>query len=172
MYRGIFCSIVVTQCSLVMQYGVMDPGQHWFSLQWCHNERDGVLNHQRLDCLPNRLFRRRSKEKSKLRVTGLCEGNSPVTSGYPAQGASNAEKFPFDDVIMYSLNQCSQCIIKETERNSEIRFEMPTLPFMKMHLKLASEKCQLVSPGMHVLNKACWTYLIEVPHQYSSDLTT
>ena len=28
---------------------------------------------------------------SKLRVTGLCEGNSPVTGEFPAQIASNAE---------------------------------------------------------------------------------
>ena len=61
------------------------------SLQWRHNEFDGVLNHQRLDCLLNRLFRRRSKKTSKLRVTGLCEGNSPVTGEFPAQRASNAE---------------------------------------------------------------------------------
>ena len=33
----------------------------------------------------------RSKEASKLRVTGLCEGNSPVTGELPAQRASNAE---------------------------------------------------------------------------------
>ena len=31
------------------------------------------------------------KEKSKLRVTDLCEGNSPVTSEFPTQRASNAE---------------------------------------------------------------------------------
>ena len=37
------------------------------------------------------LFRRRSKKTSKLRVTGLCEGNSPVTGDFPAQMASNAE---------------------------------------------------------------------------------
>ena len=36
--------------------------------------------------------RRRSKKTSKLRVTGLCEGNSPVTDEFPAQSASNAEK--------------------------------------------------------------------------------
>ena len=35
--------------------------------------------------------RRRSKKTSKLRVTGLCEGNSPVTGEFPAQGAINAE---------------------------------------------------------------------------------
>ena len=33
----------------------------------------------------------RSKNISKLHVTGLCEGNSPVTSEFPAQRASNAE---------------------------------------------------------------------------------
>ena len=35
--------------------------------------------------------RRRSKKTLKLCVTGLCEGNSPVTGEFPAQRASNAE---------------------------------------------------------------------------------
>ena len=61
------------------------------SLQWRHNGRDGVSNHQPQDCLLNRLFRHSSKETSKLRVTGLWEGNSPVTGEFPAQRASNAE---------------------------------------------------------------------------------
>ena len=59
--------------------------------QWRHNERDSVSNHRRHDCLLNRLFRRRSKKTSKLCVTGLCGGNSPVTDEFPAQRASNAE---------------------------------------------------------------------------------
>ena len=59
-------------------------------LQWRHNERDGVSNHQPHHCLLNRLFKRRSKKTSKLRVTGLCAGNSPVTGEFPAQMASNA----------------------------------------------------------------------------------
>ena len=61
------------------------------TLQWRHNEHDGVSNHQPHDCLLNGLFRRRSKKTSKLRVTDLCEGNSPVTSEFPAQRASNAK---------------------------------------------------------------------------------
>ena len=61
------------------------------SLQWRHNERDGVSNHQPHDCLLNRLFGRRSKKTSKLRVTGLCAGNSPGTGEFPAQRTSNAE---------------------------------------------------------------------------------
>ena len=66
--------------------------QHWNpTLQWRHNRRDNVSNHQPHDCLLNSLFRRRSKKISKLRVTGLCAGNSPVTGEFPAQMASNAE---------------------------------------------------------------------------------
>ena len=61
------------------------------ALPWRHNERDGVSNHQPHDCLLNRLFSCRSKKTSKLCVTGLCEGNSPVTGEYPTQRASNAE---------------------------------------------------------------------------------
>ena len=61
------------------------------SLRWRHNGRDGVSNHQPHDCLLNGLFRRRSKKASKLRVTGLCVGNSPGTGEFPAQMASNAE---------------------------------------------------------------------------------
>ena len=58
------------------------------TLQWRHNERDGVSNNQHHDCLFNRLFRRRSRKTSKLRVTGLCVGNSPVTGEFPVQRAS------------------------------------------------------------------------------------
>ena len=61
------------------------------ALLWRHNERDGVWNHQPHDCLLSRLFRHRSKKTSKLRVTGLCVGNSPVTGECPAQRASVAE---------------------------------------------------------------------------------
>ena len=67
--------------------------------QWRHNERDGVSNHRRLDCLLKRLFRPRSKKTSKFRITGICEGNSPVTDEFPAQRTSNMETFPADDAI-------------------------------------------------------------------------
>ena len=52
-----------------------------------------AMHHQLHDCLLNRLFRRRSNKTSKLRVIGLCAGNSPVTSEFPAQMASNEESF-------------------------------------------------------------------------------
>ena len=61
------------------------------TLQWRHNEHDGVSSPRRLHCLLNRLFRRRSKKTPRLRVSGLCEGNSPVAGELSAQRASNAE---------------------------------------------------------------------------------
>ena len=61
------------------------------SLQWRHNGRDSVSNHLPRGSSLNRLFRRRSKKTSKLRVTGLCAGNSPLTGEFPAQMASDAE---------------------------------------------------------------------------------
>ena len=52
---------------------------------------DCVSNHQPHHCLLNCLFRCKSKKTSKLRVTGLCVGNSLVTREFPAQTASNTE---------------------------------------------------------------------------------
>ena len=82
--------------SIESYISILLPTQHDIytctkALQWRHNEHDGVSNHQPHDCLLNRLYRRRSKKSSKLRVTGLCAGNSPVTGEFPAQRASNAE---------------------------------------------------------------------------------
>ena len=77
---AVFCRIYFT-CNFI---GV--------ALQWRHHECHGLSNHPRLDYLLNRLLRRRSKKTSKLRVTGLCAGNSPAVTGeFPAQMASNAE---------------------------------------------------------------------------------
>ena len=63
----------------------------YFTLQWHHNERNGISNHQLFDGVLHRLFRRRSQKTSKLRVTGICEGNSSVTGEFPSQRASNVE---------------------------------------------------------------------------------
>ena len=81
-------------------------------LQWPHNGCDGVSNHQRLDCLLNRLFRSRSKKTPKLRVTGLYEGNSSVTDELASQGAVALKMFPFNDVIMQPDQE--QCNVRHT----------------------------------------------------------
>ena len=60
-----------------------------------------VSNHQPHGCLLNRLFRRRWKKTSKLRVTGLCVGNSQGPVNSPHKGPVTRKMFPFDDVIMW-----------------------------------------------------------------------
>ena len=72
----------------------------WYSLQWRHNGRDGVSNHQPFDCLLDGLFRRRSKKTPKLPrhwlfVWGIHRW--PVNS--PHKGPVTRKMFPFDDAI-------------------------------------------------------------------------
>ena len=91
------------------------------SLRWRHNGHDSVSNHQPRHYLLNRLLRCRSKRTSKLRVTGLCVGNSPETGEFPAQMASNAENVSIwwrhhvDKLSMWTLYQ----YIKERQQNIE-----------------------------------------------------
>ena len=70
---------------------IHDPNDRQVTLQWRHDERHGVSNRWRLDCLFNRLFRCGSKKTSKLHVTGLCDGNPTVTARFSSQRAHNAE---------------------------------------------------------------------------------
>ena len=87
------------------------------SLQWRHNDHDGVSNLQPHGCLLNRLFGRRSKKTPELRVTGLCAGNSPGPVNSPHKGPVTRKMLPFDDVIMLSLwtiismNWCKRNVI-------------------------------------------------------------
>ena len=87
-------------------YGLNTNGKHprrhaaSDTLHWRYNEHDAVSNHQRLNCLLNRLFRCGSKKTSELRVTGLCKGNSPVIGHFPHKRLVARNMFPFDDVIM------------------------------------------------------------------------
>ena len=105
-------------------------------LQWRHNGRDSVSNHQPHECLLNRLFKRRSKKTSQLRVTGLCVGNSPGTGEFPAQMASNAE----NDSIWW--------------RHHDI---VNTLKFEQNNRYFANEKkCISIKQYVDVLSKLHW----------------
>ena len=53
--------------------------------------------------------RRRSKKASKLRVTGFCAGNSPVTGEFPHKAPVARKIFPFDDVITSEVCSRQQC---------------------------------------------------------------
>ena len=87
-----FCMMI--KCHEIYHFST---NRHWVKqcfflpLRWRHNDHADVSNHQPHGCLLNRLFRRKSKKTSKLRVTGHCAGNSPGTGEFPAQMASYAE---------------------------------------------------------------------------------
>ena len=73
------------------------------SLRWPHNGRDSVSNHQPYECLLNRLFRRRWKKTSKLRVT-LDE--------YIERPRQNGHHFPNDILKCIFLNESMWISIK------------------------------------------------------------
>ena len=77
----------VCVCVCVWVGGWVGGGGGGGSLQWHHNERDGVSNQLPYIYLLNGLFRPALKKTPKLCVNGLCE----VTGEFPAQRASNAE---------------------------------------------------------------------------------
>ena len=85
--------------------------ENYMTLHWRHNDHDGVSNHQPHDCLLNRLFRRRSKKTSKLRVTGPCVGNSPGPVNSPHKRPVTWKMFTFEDVIMDSMYVDSMWLI-------------------------------------------------------------
>ena len=76
-------------------------------LQWRQNGCDGVSNHRPRYCLLDRLFWSRWKKNSRLYVTGLCTGNSPVTCEFPYKWPVTRKIFPFDDVIMIIFDTVS-----------------------------------------------------------------
>ena len=71
---------------------------HIKPLQWRHNGRDGVSNHQRLDCL----LKEKNQNSALLAfVRGIHRW--PVDSLH--KGPVTRKMFPFDDVIMNTHSQ-------------------------------------------------------------------
>ena len=89
--------------------------EYSFSLQWRHNGHDGVSNHQPHIVYPT--FTHKSNKTSKHRVTGLCEGNSPLN--FPHKGPVTRKMFPFDYVIMLSLGMQSE--MRSEAEHSQIK---------------------------------------------------
>ena len=88
------CSVIMVAYDLAERRARASAGMEYvsdISLQWRHNGRNSVSNHQPRECLLSRLVKRRSRKTSKLRITGLCAGNSPETGEFPAQRANDAE---------------------------------------------------------------------------------
>ena len=55
------------------------------------NDRRDIWNYRSTECLFNSLFRLTTKKHQRSASLSLCQGNPPVTGGFPAQRDSNAE---------------------------------------------------------------------------------
>ena len=76
------------------------------ALQWRHNDRDGVSNHQHHDCLLNRLFNEQIKEN--IKATRHCPFVREFTGDrwiLHTKGSVTLKMFPFDYVIMAIKNK-------------------------------------------------------------------
>ena len=122
-----------------------------------------VSNHQPHDCLLNRLFSRRSKRTSKLRVTGLCAGNSPGTGEFPAQMASNAENVSISwrhhgfVVILFLLMSTGSILGKGIHLKPEQTDQMNASVFYHVCLLWANKQeyvlIDMYWPSLHITNK-------------------
>ena len=66
------------------------------TLQWRHNEHDGVSNHRRLDCLHTRLFRPRWKQYQISASLAFVRENHRWPVNSPHKGPVMRKMFPFD----------------------------------------------------------------------------
>ena len=96
------------------------PAQRWShqkcnTLQWRHNERDGVSNHQLHDC-----FLDQKKHQSSASLA-FVRGIHRWPTNSLDKGSVTRKMFPFDDVIMYrytcpALRRQRQSITLEISR--------------------------------------------------------
>ena len=110
---------------------------------------------------------RRSNNTSKLRVTGLCEGKSPVTGEFPHIRPVARKVFPFDDVIMNKINlklssakwyPCCLCLNKTISAVVYITHNLYTGSHSNTRAKLIT---------LNVLYKKSYTSWIKVSNCYA-----
>ena len=95
--------------------GELLRGVSW-PLQWCHQERNGVSNHQPNDSLFNPLCRRRTKKNTKAPRHRPLWGKFTVNS--PHKGPVTRKMFPFDHITIawkhscLGAGQCKDCFSK------------------------------------------------------------
>ena len=88
--------------------------------------------------------RRRSKKTSKLRITGLCWGNSPVTSEFPHKGQVMRKMFPFDDSIT------DKAILLLFVNYSTLGHRFKTSSLLYSFTSLKTVDAHMRGPGQHL----------------------
>ena len=84
-------------------------GSLWRQCNGHHNEHQGISNHWQLNCLFKFCFWLISKKTWKPVLLAFCEGNPPVTGGFPSQRFSNMESISMwschHEVCGFTLSQ-------------------------------------------------------------------
>ena len=104
LYRHLYTQLIYWHCAVILYTHVNLLNKRFWILKswipiacwWVTHDSDVIMSSMALKSSASRLFAQQFvqaqvKETPKLRVTGLCEGNSLVTGEFPAQRASNAE---------------------------------------------------------------------------------
>ena len=87
------------------------------TLWWRHNELHDASNHQRLDCLLNRLFRCRSKRTSNSASLASVRGIHRWSLNSTHKGPVTWKMFPFDDrKYMPQGNEYSLFLLPTTDQ--------------------------------------------------------
>ena len=143
------------------------------TLQWRHNERDGISHQWRLDCLLNRLFRHRSKKASKLCITGLCEGFVPSLNKLLDKQSScqwfETSWSTCDVAVMWlDLMQCASGI--RLFLFLAYRLSFFTLKYYQWHLAISGKEAKLQTIPQFIINSCSYTNMIlaiQISHRLS-----
>ena len=160
------------------------------ALQWHHNGRDGVSDHQPHDCLLNRLFRRRSKKTSKLRVNGLCgvihrwPVNSPhkgpvtrkwfhlMTSSWVMKISSKWRYLRFNECSGKVSHSYKQCLCPSPTKLDSFIWVCTALPYLHLALSLQSsqfnQETHSIDQQMPYLKKRYNTAYLPVATNYQN----
>ena len=71
-----------------------------FTLQWCHNEHDGVSNHQRMDCFSTVCSCADQRKHQSSASLSFVRGIHRLPVNCPHKMPVTRKMFPFDDIIM------------------------------------------------------------------------
>ena len=135
------------------------------SLRWRQNGRDSVSNHQPGHCLLSLLFGLRSKKTSKLRVTGLCTGNSPGPVNSPHKGPVTRKMFPFDDVIMrYIIGVMLPFSWRFTSRSHDVYLEYHDYWSRSRLLQFITTPFRQYMTQEHGFISGYWSSLVSISH--------
>ena len=172
-YLSLTCELWGVCCEEFRENYLCYNGSTMYTLQWCHDQCDGVSNHWHLHCFLHHLFRHRSEKKSSISLAFMRRIYRWLVDS-PYKGPVTRKMFPFDDVIMFTgigplvlLSKCKwtnhwrKCLTSSYDKKPG--HSQPILTLMSVgplivHLSKISNKIQIFSCNkMHlkILSAKC-----------------